>query len=230
MEHGFQWYQLIPGFKNLPPEVFGSLLVFFILSSMAFLFHLKFKKRTAPLIPDAQLTLFSFFDVLVEKLLSLVASIMGHGGKKYFPLMATLFIFILFCNLLGLIPGFLPPTNNLNTNLACALSVFIYYNIQGLKTHGLGYLKHFLGPVMWLAPIMVIIELISHVVRPASLSIRLFGNISGDHMVLNIFSGLAPVGVPVIFMFLGLFVSVIQAFVFTLLSMVYLSLAVAEDH
>ena len=144
--------------------------------------------------------------------------------------MGALFIYILFSNLLGLIPGFLPPTDNLNTNVACALTVFIFYNYQGFKAHGFAYLKHFMGPIWWLAPIMVVIEVISHLVRPASLSVRLFGNISGDHLVLGIFSSLVPIGVPVIFLFLGLFVSVIQAFVFTLLSMVYISLATAHDH
>ncbi len=130
---------------------------------------------------------------------------------------------------MGLIPGFLPPTDNLNTNVACSLTVFLFYNYHGFKAHGFGYIKHFMGPVIWLAPLMFVIEVISHLVRPASLSVRLFGNIAGDHLVLNIFSHFVPLGVPVVFMFLGLFVSFIQAFVFTLLSMVYISLATTKE-
>jgi len=133
---------------------------------------------------------------------------------------------------LGLIPGFLPPTDNINTNLAIALTVFVYYHIMGIKAHGVkNYLKHFMGPILWLGPLMIVIELIGHCVRPISLSLRLFGNITGDHLVLGIFSGLVPILVPVVFMALGLFVSFIQAFVFSLLSMIYINLATAhEEH
>ncbi|OGQ15968.1 MAG: ATP synthase F0 subunit A [Deltaproteobacteria bacterium RIFCSPHIGHO2_02_FULL_40_11] len=230
MDHGFQWYLLIPGLNKLPHWVFGAALVSCILTLLSILFHKALQKRQSIVIPDKKLTLVSFFDIAIEKLFALCESVMGHEGKKYFPLIGALFIYIFMCNSLSLIPGFLPPTDNLNTNVACALSVFIFYNYQGFKTHGLGYLKHFMGPIWWLAPIMIVIELVSHLVRPASLSIRLFGNISGDHMVLSIFSGLVPIGVPVVFLFLGLFVSFIQAFVFTLLSMVYISLATAHDH
>src|SRR3989338_1982399 len=231
MEHGFTWFQMIPGFKALPHWVAGSLLIFFSIALFSVLVNRALQKKASYLIPDQNFSLLNLFDVAVEKLLGLSESIMGHhDGKKFFPLMGALFIYLLFSNLLGLIPGFLPPTDNLNTNVACALTVFIFYNYQGFKAHGLAYLKHFMGPIWWLAPIMIVIEVISHVVRPTSLSVRLFGNISGDHLVLGIFSSLVPLGVPVIFLFLGLFVSVIQAFVFTLLSMVYISLATAHDH
>jgi len=231
MEHGFTWFKLIPGLNALPHWVAGSLIVFSIIALFSFLVNRALQKRASYLIPDQHVSLLSIFDVAVEKLLTLSESIMGHhDGKRFFPLMGALFIYLLFSNLLGLIPGFLPPTDNLNTNVACALTVFIFYNYQGFKAHGLSYLKHFMGPIWWLAPIMIVIEVISHLVRPASLSVRLFGNISGDHLVLGIFSSLVPLGVPVIFLFLGLFVSVIQAFVFTLLSMVYISLATAHDH
>jgi F-type H+-transporting ATPase subunit a len=133
---------------------------------------------------------------------------------------------------MALIPGFVPPTDNINTNLAMSLTVFVYYHIMGVKAHGLkGYLKHFMGPILWLAPLIFVTEIIGHCVRPLSLSLRLFGNITGDHLVLGIFSNLVPVLVPVAFLALGLFVSFIQAFVFSLLSMIYINLATAhEEH
>ena len=231
MEHGFTWYQLIPGLSQIPHWVVGSFIVFVILSIFSLLFNRQLKNGKSIIIPERSFSLLTFFDVSVEKLLNLSESVMGKNGKKFFPLLGALFIYIFVSNVLGLVPGFLPPTNNLNTNLACSLTVFLFYNYQGLKEHGLSYLKHFMGPVIWLAPIMVVIELVSHIVRPLSLSIRLFGNINGDHLVLGIFSSLMPVGIPIIFLFLGLFVSFIQAFVFTLLSMVYISLATAhEEH
>ena len=230
MEHGFTWYQLL-GFSNVPHWIVGSLVVFSILTILSAAVYMALQKRGASLVPEKRGSLVHFFDLVVERLLQLSESVMGEEGKKFFPLIGALFIYILVSNLLGLIPGFLPPTNNLNTNFACALTVFIFYNYQGFRAHGLKYLKHFMGPVWWLAPIMMVIELVSHLVRPVSLSVRLFGNINGDHLVLGIFSGLIPIGIPVIFLFLGLFVSLVQAFVFTLLSMVYISLATAhEEH
>ncbi len=230
MEHGFTWYQLL-GLSNVPHWIVGSLVVFTILTILSVVVYIALKKRGAYLVPEKRGSLVHFFDLLIERLLQLSESVMGEEGKRFFPLIGALFIYILVSNLLGLIPGFLPPTDNLNTNLACALTVFVFYNYQGFRAHGLKYLKHFMGPVWWLAPIMVVIELVSHLVRPVSLSVRLFGNINGDHLVLGIFSGLIPIGIPVIFLFLGLFVSLVQAFVFTLLSMVYISLATAhEEH
>jgi F-type H+-transporting ATPase subunit a len=118
----------------------------------------------------------------------------------------------------------------MNTTISVGIFSFLLYNLEGLRTNGLGYLKHFLGPVLWLAPLMVIIEVISNLVRPMSLGIRLFGNMTGDHTVLSIFLNLVPIGVPIIFYALGLFVCLVQAFIFSLLSMVYLSMATAHDH
>jgi F-type H+-transporting ATPase subunit a len=148
------------------------------------------------------------------------------------------FIFIFVSNLIGVIPGFLPPTSNVNTNIAVALVVFFLTHYYGVKEHGVGYLKHFMGPMLMLAPLMFAIEMISHLVRPLSLTVRLYGNISGDHIVLGIFSNIwhtlginiPEVGIPVIFLMLGIFISFVQAFVFSLLSMVYISGAMAHDH
>ena len=142
----------------------------------------------------------------------------------------TLFIFVLISNVLGLIPGFLPPTSHLTVNFGCALVVFVYYNYCGFKENGVGYLKHFMGPVIWLAPLMIVVEIIGHSVRPFSLSLRLFGNINGDHMLVGTISELIPILASVPFLFLGLFVAFLQAFIFTLLTMVYISMSTAHNH
>jgi F-type H+-transporting ATPase subunit a len=118
----------------------------------------------------------------------------------------------------------------MNTTLALGLFVFLYYNYAGFKAHGFGYLKQFFGPVIWLAPLMFIIEVASHVFRPLSLALRLRGNIMGDHIVLGVFSGLVPYLLPVIFYGLGVFVAFMQAFVFCLMTMVYISLSTSHDH
>lgn len=183
------------------------------------------------LVPDEGLTLKNIWELAVEKLFALVKDPLGeHNAKKFFPFLGTLFIYIFISNLLGLIPGFIPPTSNININAGIAISVFVYYNYAGFREHGVKYLKHFMGPIAWMAPLMIIIEGISNMVRMLSLSVRLFGNIHGDHMVLEIFTDLTKLVVPVIFLGLGLFVSFIQALVFTLLSTIYFQLALAHEH
>lgn len=183
------------------------------------------------LIPDEKLTYKNFFEIVAEQLYKLTESVIGHhDAPHFFPVIGSLFVFIFTSNLIGLIPGFVPPTENMNTTLALGIFVFIYYNIIGFKVHGAGYLKHFLGPIWWLAPLMLVIELASHLFRPLSLSLRLRGNIMGDHVVLHLFSSLVPYLLPVVFYGMGVFVAFIQAFVFCLMTMVYISLSTAHDH
>jgi F-type H+-transporting ATPase subunit a len=129
-----------------------------------------------------------------------------------------------------LIPGFYPPTANLNTNAALALTVFFMTHVVGIKKHGLAYLKHFMGPILWLAPLIFIIEIIGHLARPMSLSLRLFGNMYGHEIVLMIFVGLVPFLLPVPMMLMGVLVAFIQTFVFTLLAMIYIAGALEEAH
>jgi len=155
---------------------------------------------------------------------------MGEDAKRFLPLVGGTTFFVLFNNLLGLIPGFDGATANINTTLAPALVIFTATHIIGVRAHGASYIKHFLGPVWWLAPFMLIIELISHFARILSLSIRLFGNMMGDHKVLAVFLGLVALVVPAIFMGLGLFIALVQAFVFALLSILYISFALEEAH
>lgn len=189
------------------------------------------RKQGEGLVPDEGLTLKNIWELAVENLFNLVKDPLGEkNARKFFPFLGTLFIYIFISNILGLIPGFIPPTSNISINAGIAISVFVYYNYAGFREHGIGYLKHFMGPILWMAPLMIIIEGISNVVRMLSLSVRLFGNIHGDHMVLEIFTNLTYLVIPVIFLGLGLFVSFIQALVFTLLSTIYFQLALAHEH
>ena len=164
----------------------------------------------------------NFFEVLIGGLEDFVVGITGPEGKAFFPFLATLFLFILLSNLIGLVPGFFSPTADLNTTLALALCTFVYTHIIGIKYHGAKYIKHFMGPVWWLAPLLFPIELIGHLARVMSLSVRLFGNIFGKETVLTILFLLAGLYLaPLPILFLGILVSFIQALVFMLLSTIY---------
>ena len=192
----------------------------------------KFKNISGRLIPESGVSIANSFELISEALLRLMEDIMGPKAAKHLPFIGSLFVYILVSDLIGVIPGIFPPTENINTNLSCALVVFFYYNYMGIKEQGIrGYFRHMAGPVLWLAPLFFIVEAVSHIVRPASLSIRLMGNIAGDHIVVGIFSDIVPFLVPIIFMGLSIFVSIMQAFVFTLLSIVYIHLASgSEEH
>ena len=186
----------------------------------------------AGLVPPPKLGMRNLFEVLADTVLGLMAGVMGEkAAKRYLPLVGTLFMFILFSNLLGLIPGFLPPTDTLKTNLAMSLLVFVLVHAFGVREHGLKYFKHFLGPIWWLIPLMLPIEIISHIARPVSLAMRLLGNIVGDHKLVLVFFGIFAYALPLPFMVMGVLVCVVQAVVFSLLTTVYISQAVAhEEH
>jgi F-type H+-transporting ATPase subunit a len=172
----------------------------------------------------------NFMEVIVGGIENMVVETMGEHGRPFFPLIATLALFILVSNLIGLVPGFYPPTANINTTAACAVIVFVTTHVVGVKEHGIKYLKHFMGPIIWLAPMMFFIEVIGHVSRVISLTLRLFGNMNGHELVLMIFFGLAPFLVPLPMMLMGVLVSFIQAFVFMLLAMIYISGSMEEAH
>jgi len=173
----------------------------------------------------------NFMEVMVESLLKLAEDNIGHHwGKYFFPLIGTLGLYILVCNFMGLIPGFTAPTSNINTTASMAVPVFLATHYYGIKVHGVKYIKHFLGPIMWLAPMMFIIEFIGHLVRPVTLSVRLFGNMIAKHMLLFALGLLVPLIVPVAILGLGVLVSLIQAFVFVLLTSLYLAGSVEEAH
>jgi F-type H+-transporting ATPase subunit a len=172
----------------------------------------------------------NFMEVIVGGIENMLVDTMGEHGKPFFPLIATLALFILVSNLIGLVPGFFPPTANINTTAACAVVVFVATHVVGLKHHGAGYIKHFLGPIIWLAPMMFFIEVIGHFSRVISLTLRLFGNMNGHELVLIIFFGLAPFLVPLPMMLMGVLVSFIQAFVFMLLAMIYIQGSLEHAH
>ncbi len=229
MEH-FSWFTLF-GLGHYD-HILGAILVVLFLTFAGYKIRNSLSKGESVL-PDEKLSLRNIFEILtIDFLFDLFANMMGsrEKAKKYLPLLGTSFIFILFSNLLGLIPGFLPPTGNFNTPVACALVIFVMYNYYGFKEHGLSYLKQFAGPLIYIAPLMFIIELVSHLVRPVSLSLRLFWNMTGDHLVLGIFTNLTHLLIPALFIALGLFVSVLQAFIFTVLSAIYISLSVSHEH
>jgi F-type H+-transporting ATPase subunit a len=155
---------------------------------------------------------------------------MGHEGRRFFPLVATLGLYILTSNLLGLVPGFESPTSNINTTASMAIVVFCMTHIIGFRMHGVKYLKHFMGPIWWLSPLMIVIELIGHLARPLSLTMRLFGNIKGEDIVLAVVLFLVPALVPLPVFFLMIFTSLIQTVVFMLLTMMYIAGAMEEAH
>jgi F-type H+-transporting ATPase subunit a len=175
-------------------------------------------------------------EVVVEGMLNLAEETIGHHwGRPFFPLICTLFMFIMLCNFMGLIPGFYSPTSNLNVTASMAVPVFLATHFYGLKVHGVGYIKHFLGPIRSLSTIplmamMFLTEAISHIARPLTLSVRLFGNMIAKHMILLVLGLLAPIIIPTAVLCLGVLVSVVQAFVFALLTTLYLAGAVEEAH
>jgi F-type H+-transporting ATPase subunit a len=172
----------------------------------------------------------NFMEVIIGGIENMIVETMGEHGRPFFPLIATLALFILVSNLIGLVPGFFPPTANINTTAACAVVVFVMTHVVGVKEHGVKYIKHFMGPILWLAPMMFFIEVIGHFSRVISLTLRLFGNMNGHELVLMIFFGLAPFLVPLPMMLMGVLVSFIQAFVFMLLAMIYIQGSLEHAH
>ena len=173
----------------------------------------------------------NFFELVISGMEEFMVDITGEEGRWFFPIIATLFIYIATCNLLGLVPGFYPPTASINTTVSCAIPVFVFTHFIGVKYHGIKYVKHFLGPVWWLIPIILPIEIIGHLARVLSLSFRLFGNITGHELVLAILFMLAGAFfAPLPIMAMGIFVAFVQAFVFFLLSIMYFSSAMEEAH
>lgn len=214
----------------MPGHIAAALVVTVLLMLFSLFARMALARQKNYLVPGQKLTFLNFSDIVSENLYKLTYNILGHDAPIYFPVVGTLFLFIFVNNLFGLIPGFSPATDNVNTTLACGIFVFIYYNYRGFKAGGMHYLKHFLGPVWYMAWLLLPIELISHTVRPFTLALRLKGNMSGDHTVLSVFTEMAPYVVPVPVYFLGLLVCFLQAFIFVMLTMVYVSMARDSEH
>ena len=170
-------------------------------------------------------------ELAVSGITKFMGDIIGPGARRFFPLIGTLFFYILACNLLGLIPGFMSPTSNINVTAGCGIIVFIYYNYQGFKAHGFWkYLGHFAGPSLVIAPLLFVIEIISHLARPFSLSVRLFGNIFAEELIITRLNEIFPFLMTIPVMALAIFASTIQAFIFIVLTMVYIGGAVEHSH
>ena len=210
-------------FAHSYPHIVYSWVVMIILIVLGFL-----ASKGASLVPTK---VQNFMEIIVSALEEFTIDITGEEGRWLFPLLATIFLYIFTCNIIGLIPGFYPPTASLNTTLSCALVVVVFTHVIGIKYHGVKYIKHFLGPVWWMVPLIFPIELIGHLARILSLSFRLMGNMMGHELVAGILFGLAGLFfAPLPIMALGIFVALVQAFVFYLLSVMYFTGSIEHAH
>jgi F-type H+-transporting ATPase subunit a len=224
------FYDPIEQVTGIPPVFQATVLAAGLLLGSGLLVRRQLAAAQGGVVPDEGLTLRNVFEVVVEGLASLARDNMGPEWRKWFPFVATIFFFILVSNIFGLIPGVGGATSDVNTTTAWAIIVFVLYNYVGIREHGFKYVKQFLGPIPMLAPIFLILEPPLHLARVLTLSIRLLANMFADHTIVAVWITLVPFAIPALFMGLGLLVAVLQAFVFAMLTMVYIGLALAEDH
>lgn len=230
---GFTWLGNLSHALHLPEHTVTLILVSIVFLSLGIIYRIKTSNVDKALVPDKGISFRNIYEFFGEFILNLGKSTMGEKeGKEYFGFFMVYFLLIFMSNLIGLIPGFLPPTENFNTGFGLGILVFIYYNYHGIRVQGFsGHMKHLMGPILFMAPLIFVLEVISHAMRPVTLGLRIRGNMMGDHTVLAIFTELVPYLVPIPFYILGLFVCFMQAFVFTILSMIYLGMAVeTHDH
>lgn len=244
---GFSWFTLLPGVEDgtllpfahdhgytvISAWFVSAVLIVFALIARAGLNRAAARDGLAKWEPDEGLSARNVAEVLIGGLAGIMADLLSKDDvKRFLPLVGGLFLYILGCNLMSLIPGMQPPTDNVNTNIGMALVVVLTYWTVGLARDAKGFFAHLTGPMLALMPLILPLELLTMVfLRPATLTLRLTGNIFGDHTVFNIMSGLAPIAVPSIFLALGTLVAFIQAFVFSLLTTIYISLALPHgDH
>ncbi len=256
MPHGQSWLSFLPGYHAFEHWIagFGPSWLFkgpvhvqhlaAIVLTALFMLLLALRARgqlmaaKGDILPDRKLTARNIVELIMDGILTIMQFAMSYqAALRHFWLVGALAFFILFSNLLGLIPGFLPPTENFNTTFACGSIVFVYYNFTAFRKLGFGHIAHMANPVgepwgWFLAPLFLPVEIISHCIRPISLSVRLLCNIAGDHLVMGVFVGIFPLLLPLPFLALGLFVALIQVFIFTLLSCVYIGEveAMVEHH
>ncbi len=255
MAHHFNWTLLIPGVNHDNMHVATLFIVSSLLIFIAFAAYFALGHGENSIVPSGKFSLKGIFEVFVEFIVDMIDGIIGHHGRYLTPLFGSIFLFIFFNNLAGLIPGMTPATDNFNTTVAIGFFSFFVYNILGIKENGLGYPKHIilpipvdswwranivgriltstiLNPLFYVSLMVGMIEIVSHLFRPLTLGIRLAANMTADHAVLSEFLHLTGYYlVPIIFYGFGLFVCAVQAYVFTMLSMIYVAMATAhEEH
>jgi len=214
-------YIVIPGFEHYPHVTYTWVIM------IGFALLALIVRGGFSLVPTG---VQNVLEMIIFELAAFVDSILGRDGRKFFPLIGALAFFIMCGNLIGLIPGCVSPTANVNTNIGLAVTVFLVYQFVGVSRHGVGYIKHFMGPVWWMVPLMLPIEIISHLARPLTLAVRLFGNIKGEDLVILVLGFLIPVFLPMPMIGFAVFTSVLQTLVFILLSLVYIAGALEEAH
>ena len=198
--------------------------------ALGFVFRAAMIRSLANGTPEGKLSVKGLVELVLDFGYDISKDNCGESFASYFPILAGAFLFILINNLMGLVPGFPPATENMSTSVGFGLIIFLVYNYAGFKEHGIAYFNHFAGPIWWLAPVFFGIEMVSHGSRPLSLGLRLAGNLFGDHLLLGVFSGLTYFVVPSLLMFLGLMVACIQSYIFTLLAGIYISMAISHNH
>ena len=212
--------------------VLGALLTLLITCIVGFLYKSKVAAANGDVVPSGKFSLKSIVETVMEFIHDLANNVIGPDRAG--PFLSSLFgvfLFIFVSNLSGLVPGFTPATESISTNLVLGLFIFLVFNAAGIKEHGfLGYLKIYAGPLLVMMPLVFGIEIIGMLVRPVSLALRLYGNIFGDHLVLSVFTSLTKLVLPGLLLFFGLLVACLQSFVFTLLSGIYISMAISHDH
>ena len=231
MQKSINFLEIIGGGK-IPDVIVGTWLVMGLLLIFAFLARRSLATANDPLISDDKISLRSISETIVEWVDAMVQEVTQlHHHRGLVPFFGSLFLFILFANFLGLVPGMEPPTGNSDLTFALGTICFVFYIVQGMKAQGVGpYLRTFLGPMIALAPLMTLIEIADNLGRPFSLGVRLYANMFADHMVLGIFTGLTKLIIPLAFLTLGSIVCVIQAMVFMILSMAYVRLSTSHEH
>ena len=236
-------YRLLEDSLHVPWVIQASVLAAAILLVSGSLVRHQLALAGGGVLPDEGVTLRNVFEVMVEGLSGLARDTMGEEWRRYFPLVGTLFVFILVSNLLGLVPGIGGASSDINMTAAWAVISFLAYNAIGIREHGASYILHFMGPAFFeveffgrhfhvrpLAIIFLPLELVLHLARIVTLSVRLLANMFADHTVISVWIGLVPIAIPALFMGLGLLVSVLQAFVFSLLTMIYIGEALGHPH
>ncbi len=217
--------------EELKP-VLGSVLTLVLTLVLGFLYKRSVASSEDDPAPVGRVSVRGVVEMILEFIHDIGTSVIGTDkSKPFLPVLFAVFLFIFVSNLTGLVPGFTPATESINTNLVLGLFIFLVFNVAGIKEHGLiGYLKTYAGPILVMSPIIFFIESVGMLARPLSLALRLYGNIFGDHLVLSVFTDLTKLILPSFLLFFGLLVACLQSFVFTLLSSIYISMAISHDH